>query len=168
MGRARELAERFYELFAEGDMEAAFGDFAPDCVSLTPSGHLDNERHKAAARTLKGALPDGRMELIRVHEWADEVYVTGRFKGTHVNDIKTPLGVVPASGNSLDMYFTDYIRVANGRIVECEAVWDRLGMLAQLGASVGEDIGHLPAALLAKAMTSRGQPPVVTRRSRDS
>ena len=88
------------------------------------------------------------MELIRVLESGDEVYITGRFKGTHQNDFATPLGVVPASGNTLDMFFADYFRVAEGKIVECEAVWDRLGMVAQLGANVGADIGHLPAALL--------------------
>jgi len=154
MGEATRLAERFYELFAEGDMDVAYADFAPDCISVTPSGLLDNERHKAAARTLKAAMPDAHMELLRVHEWNDEVYVTGRFKGTHLNDLHTAVGVVPASGRSLDMYFTDYIRVAAGRIVECEAAWDRLGMIAQLGADVGEDIGHLPALLLAV-----GRPP---------
>lgn len=148
MGEARELAERFYERFAEGDMELALADFAPGCISITPSGRLDNERHKAAARTLKGAMPDAHMELTRVREWGDEVYVTGWFKGTHVNDLETALGVVPASGKSLNMYFTDYLRVAGGKIVECEAAWDRLGMVAQLGADVGDDAGHLPALLL--------------------
>lgn len=153
MGQARELAERFYEQFATGDMEAAFADFDPECIALTPSGRLNNEKHKAAARTLKGAMPDGHMELIRVREWGDEVYVTGRFKGTHLNDISTPLGVIPASGNALDMYFTDYFRVADGKIVECEVARDRLGMVAQL-AGVGADIGRLPVVLLNLAATA--------------
>jgi hypothetical protein len=70
---------------------------------------------------------------------------TGRFKGTHQNDCATPLGVIPASGNPLDMFFADYFRVAEGKIVECVAVWDRLGLVAQLGANVGADSGRLPA-----------------------
>ena len=149
MGHATEVAERFYARFAEGDMDVAFADFAPNCVARTPSGLLDNEAHKAAARSLKAAMPDGHMELVRVRGWGDEVYVTGWFRGTHVNDFRTPLGVVPASGNALAMYFTDYVRVVAGRIVECEAVWDRLGMVAQLGAAVAADIGHMPALLAA-------------------
>ncbi|HUQ63779.1 MAG TPA: nuclear transport factor 2 family protein [Acidimicrobiales bacterium] len=147
---AREVAERFYERFGEGDMIAAFADFAPDCVAFTPSGRLDNERHIAAARSLKSAMPDGRMQLIRVREWGEEVYVTGWFRGTHLHELNTPLGAIPASGKSLEMYFTDYFRVAGGRIVECEAVWDRLGMVAQLGTGIAADVGHLPAALLAR------------------
>jgi hypothetical protein len=38
--------------------------------------------------------------------------------------------------------------LAGGKIVECEAVWDRLGMVAQLGAGVAGDVGHLPALLV--------------------
>jgi predicted ester cyclase len=73
------------------------------------------------------------MELIRVLEAGDEVYVTGMFKGTHENDLATPLGPVRPSGHTLDLLFVDYFRVVNGKIVECEAVRDRLGMIAQLG-----------------------------------
>lgn len=31
----------------------------------------------------------------------------------------------------------DYFRVADGRIVEHEVIWDQLGLLAQLGALPG-------------------------------
>jgi hypothetical protein len=57
----------------------------------------------------------------------DEIYVTGRFKGTHTGDLSTPLGPVPASGKELDLLFVDYFRVTNEKIVECEVVRDRLG-----------------------------------------
>jgi predicted ester cyclase len=133
MGEARDVAERFFERFGAGDITGAMACFAPECISLTPSGALNNAKHGAAAQALKKALPDGRMELIRVLESGDEVYVTGRFKGTHENDLATPLGTIPASGNTLDLLFVDYFRVANGKIVECEAVRDRLDMIAQLG-----------------------------------
>lgn len=36
------------------------------------------------------------MELIRTLESGDEIYVTGRFKGTHKNDLETPLGTIVA------------------------------------------------------------------------
>ncbi len=133
MGEAREVAERFFERFGAGDIAGAMACFAPDCVSITPTGALNNARHGAAARALKQALPDSRMELIRVLEWGDEIYVTGRFKGTHENDLATPVGTIRRSGNTLDLLFVDYFRVANGKIVECEAVRDRLDMIIQLG-----------------------------------
>ena len=133
MGEARDVAERFFERFAAGDIPGAMACFAPDCISVTPAGPVNNARHGAAAEALKKALPDSRMELIRVLESGDEIYVTGRFKGTHSSDLATPLGTIPASGKSLDLLFVDYFRVVNGRIVECEAVRDRLDMILQLG-----------------------------------
>ena len=158
MGEAREVAERFYERFGAGDIVGAFADFAPECIALTPSGPLDNEAHAATARMLKHALPDGHFELIRTIESGDEIYITGRFKGTHKNDLVTRLGTIVASENNLDLFFADYLRVVNGKIVECEAVWDRLALVAQLGASVEDDVGHLPALLLSRGMTAAGEP----------
>ena len=67
-------------------------------------------------------------------------------QGTHRNDLATPLGTIVASDHPLDLFFTDYFRVASGKIVECEAVWDRLSIVAQLGASIGADVGHLQAS----------------------
>lgn len=133
MGETREVAERFFERFGAGDIAGAMACFAPECISLTPAGAVDNAKHRAAAQALKNALPDSRMELIRVLEAGDEIYVTGRFKGTHENNLATPLGTIPASGKALDLLFVDYFRVANGKIIECEAVRDRLDMIVQLG-----------------------------------
>ena len=133
MGEARAVAEQFFERFGAGDLDGAFALFASDCIALTPSGPLDNSKHHAAARALKRALPDSYMELLRVLELDDEVYVTGRFRGTHEGDLVTPIGTVPASGRTLDLLFVDYFRVRHGLIVECEAVRDRLDMILQLG-----------------------------------
>ena len=51
------------------------------------------------------------MELIRDLESGDEASVTGRFKGTHQNDLATPLGTMAGSGKKLDLLFVDYFRV---------------------------------------------------------
>jgi hypothetical protein len=66
MGETREVAERFFERFGAGDIAGAMACFAPECISLTPAGAVDNAKHRAAAQALKNALPDSRMELIRV------------------------------------------------------------------------------------------------------
>ena len=133
MGQTREVAERFFERFGTGDIDGAMECFAPDCISVTPAGAMNNARHHAAAEALKHAFPDARMEMIRVLESKDEVYVTGHFKGTHRNDLATPLGTLPGTGKALDLLFVDYFRVVDGKIVECEAVRDRLEMILQLG-----------------------------------
>ena len=111
MGQTQEVVERFFERFGSGDIDGALECFAPDCISITPSGALNNARHHAAAQALKDALPDSHMELTRVLESGDEIYVTGRFKGT---------------------LFVDYFRVMDGKIIECEAVRDRLDMILRL------------------------------------
>ncbi len=74
------------------------------------------------------------MEVVRAVEADGEVYLTGRFKGTHTGDLVSPEGTIPASGTSLDLPFADYFRVSGGKIVEHEVIWDQMGLLAQLGA----------------------------------
>jgi len=117
---------------------------------LTQSGALNNEKHEAVARNLKHAIPDGHMEMIHTLESRGEIFVTGRFKGTHRNDLSTPFGTIVASNNALDLFFTGW----RAEIVEREAVWDRLSLVAQLGGSIRADVGHLPA-LLSRSMTGR-------------
>jgi predicted ester cyclase len=134
MGKTRDVVERFYECFGANDLDGAFACFAPECIAVGLSGPLDNSAHHAAAVALKNAMPDCHMELVRILEMDDEIYVTGRFKGTHTGDLYTPLGPLPVSAKELDLLFVDYFRVANEKIVDCEVVRDRLGMMIQLGA----------------------------------
>jgi predicted ester cyclase len=134
MGKTGDVVARFYERFGANDLDGAFACFAPECIAVGLSGPLDNSAHHAAALALKKAMPDCYMELVRILEMDDQIYVTGRFKGTHTGDLSTPLGPVAASGKALDLLFVDYFRVANEKIVECEVVRDRLGMMIQLGA----------------------------------
>jgi len=47
MGEARKAAERFYELFEAGDLDGAAALFDDSCVTITPSGPLKNEEHRA-------------------------------------------------------------------------------------------------------------------------
>lgn len=134
MAEAREVAERYYQSFADGDLDRATALFAPDCVTVTPAGSFPPPEHEAFGRSFKNALPDARMELLRAVEAGPEVYITGRFKGTHSGDLVTPQGTLPASGNQLDVLFVDYFRVDGGTIVEHEVIWDQLQMMSQLGA----------------------------------
>jgi len=67
------------------------------------SGPLDNSAPDAAAVALKKAMPDRDMELVRILEMDDGIYVAGRFKGTHTGDLPTSLGPVAASDKELDL-----------------------------------------------------------------
>lgn len=134
MGQAREVVERFYELFSAGDFAGASALYADDCITVTPAGALNNAEHEAFGRAFRNAFPDGRMEVARAVEAGDEVCMIGRFKGTHTGDLASPQGTIPASGNSLDMPFADYFRISAGVIAEQESIFDQMTLLGQLGA----------------------------------
>ena len=137
MGEARDMADTFYEHFGAGDLKAVTALFADGCVTVTPAGTFTPEEHEAFGQGFKNAFPDSRMEVVRAVESADEVYITGRFKGTHTGPLVSPQGTIPPSGQPLDLPYADYFRVAGGRIVEHEVIWDQLGFLGQLGALPG-------------------------------
>ena len=134
MGEARDVAEQYYERFGAGDFEGAMALFTDDCVTITPAGSFNLSEHEAFGRVFKDALPDAHMRLVRAVENGSEVYITGRFQGTHQGDLVSPQGTIPASGNTLDMPFADYFRISDGRIAEHEVIWDQMTLLGQLGA----------------------------------
>ena len=134
MGEALTAAEAFYDAFATADVSKWLPLFDDDCITVTPAGALDKAGHEQLGRAFHGAFPDARMEVVRTVESGDEVYISGRFKGTHTGDLVSPAGTIPASGQPIDFAYVDYFRVADGKIVAEEVVWDQLTFLAQVGA----------------------------------
>lgn len=134
MGSARETVDRFYRSAGEGDVESLSACFADGCLTTTPAGTFDKAEHQAFFRAFKTAMPDAHMEVVRAVESGDEIFISGRFKGTHQADLITPQGTIQASGNALDLAYADYFRVEADQIVEHEVVWDSMAMLTQLGA----------------------------------
>jgi steroid delta-isomerase-like uncharacterized protein len=135
MGEARETVDRFYRSAGDGDMEALSACFADSCVTATPAGSFDKAQHEEFFRAFKNAMPDAHMQVVRAVESGNEVFVSGRFRGTQEGDLVSPQGTIPASGNALDLPYADYFRVEADQIVEHEVVWDSMTMLAQLGAA---------------------------------
>jgi steroid delta-isomerase-like uncharacterized protein len=133
MGTALQTAERFYDRFAAGDFAGVTALFAADCPTVTPAGTMTPAEHEAFGQAFKAALPDAHMEVDTAVEAGEEVFIGGRFVGTHTGDLITPQGTLPASGNRLDLPYADYFRIVEGTIVEHRVYWDQAGMLAQLG-----------------------------------
>jgi predicted ester cyclase len=74
------------------------------------------------------------MAIDHAVDGGDEVFVEGRFLGTHDGDLVSPQGTIPASGNKLELRFADYFKVAGDRVVEHRTYWDQMDMMGQLGA----------------------------------
>jgi len=137
MGAALDTAKRFFDQFANGDLEAADALFADDCAFNMPAGPLNKAEHRAMGEAFKAALPDARMLVDNAVDGGDSVFLEGRFVGTHNGDLLSPDGTIPASGNKLELPFADYFKVSNGKIVEHRTYFDQVSMMRQLGAMPG-------------------------------
>jgi len=131
----REIVERFYANFNNGDLEAAVQDFAPDVHTLEPSAGemVGRDAWRQFGETFKRALPDARLELVSILESGDRAAVEGRFAGTHTGPLVSPQGEVPPSGNAVDMPYADFFEVRDGQVVEHHVYYDQVVMLTQLG-----------------------------------
>ena len=134
MGEALTAAQGFYDAFATAEVSNWIGLFSDDCRTVTPAGAFDKAGHEALGKAFHDAFPDAHMEVARTLEAGDEVYITGRFKGTHTGDLNSPDGTIPASGRSIDFAYVDYFRVVDGKIVAEEVIWDQMTLLGQIGA----------------------------------
>ena len=76
------------------------------------------------------ALPDLRFTVERIFGEADRVMAHVRGRATHKGEFKG----VPATGTEIEWTVTTFVRFADGKIVECWAIADTLGILQQLGA----------------------------------
>jgi predicted ester cyclase len=134
MGQSRSVVEKFYDLFAANNIHEATDLFDPSCVTVMPTGSLNQEQHEDMGHAFKSALPDAKMVIDHVVESDDEVVVLGHFRGTHTGDLHSPSGTIPASGKHLDLRFIDYFKVNRGVIVDHQTIFDQIEMLGQLGA----------------------------------
>ena len=134
MGEAKGVVDSFYELFAAGKIVDATALFDPACITLMPSGPLNQAEHEGIGLAFKAGLPNSHMVLDKIVEAGNELVVLGHFRGTHTGDLQSPGGTIPASGNELNLRFFDYFKVEGGRIVDHQTIFDQMEMLGQLGA----------------------------------
>jgi steroid delta-isomerase-like uncharacterized protein len=135
MGEALDAVRRFYDAFAAGDLDRADEVFADDCRFVMPTGPLTKTEHRVMGSAFRDALPDSAMVIDHAVDGGDEVFVEGRFVGTHTGDMVTPQGTMPATGNKLEVRFADYFKASGGLITDHRTYWDQMEMAAQLGAA---------------------------------
>lgn len=108
------------------------GNFDVYDEMLAPS--LDIQGEKEWARSLYAAFGNMRFTIFDILAEGDQVAVHWRVDATHQGDY---LGV-PATGKPVTYQGIAWLRIANGKIVEDTAYWDKLSILQQLGAAPRE------------------------------
>ena len=137
MGEALDAVNRFYSLFADGKLDAADELFAEDAKFVMPPGPMTKAEHRVLGDGFKAAFPDSNMVVEHAVDGGDEVFVEGRYLGTHTGPMESPQGTIPATGNKIELRFADYFRVSGGLITDHRTYWDQAQMMTQLGLMTG-------------------------------
>lgn len=126
------LERRFFEeMLNNGELTVGEELFAVDAVdhAAFPGQVSGREGFKQAVQFMHGAFPDIHYVIDDIVAEGDRVATRWTLRGTHSGEF---FGV-PATGNQVTVEGIHILRFANGQIVECWEVWDRLSMLQQLG-----------------------------------
>jgi predicted ester cyclase len=125
--------DRLLRLWNEPADEADFAQAYADPVVLngvpTSCAQL-----AAMARGLHAAVSEQEREIVDVSEGPGKVTVAFVVRGRHIGPLPTRLGVVPPTGQPVQMTVIDIFTLVDGLIAEVRAVSDEFGMLIRLGA----------------------------------
>ena len=127
------VSRRFFEIFAEGDLDALDEVMAPDAVDHDPYNPHANEGLEGAKKTIamyREAFPDVSFEVEDQVAEGDKVATRWVGTGTHEG---TLMGVEPTGKRSSTAGIA-IDRIENGKIVESWNSWDTLGMMQNIGA----------------------------------
>jgi steroid delta-isomerase-like uncharacterized protein len=136
MSDLRSIVERFYAAFNRGDFDAVAEVFAPDVETTDPglgTAVRGVEAWTAYGEAFKRALPDARLNLRAAVASGDTVAVEGAFTGTFTAPLITPQGEVPPTGRAIDVPYSDFFTIRDGRIVSHRVYYDQVELGTQLG-----------------------------------
>jgi steroid delta-isomerase-like uncharacterized protein len=97
------------------------------------SSSMDIEEQKEFVRAQLAALGNLHLTILDLLAEGDQVAIHWRIDGAHKGDF---LGV-SATGKLVTFQGIAWLRIADGKIVEDTAYWDKLSILQQLGAAPG-------------------------------
>ena len=134
MTQAKQLTDRFWQLFESNQIEALAAVIDADCHFKMPGMELRGS--EAVQQMLSGyrmAFPDLRHAVKGYIESGDAVAVELEVTGTHNGPMQTPQGTVPATGKKVVWESCDLVRVKNGKIVSWHVYHDTVPFLTALG-----------------------------------
>jgi predicted ester cyclase len=134
MGQARDVVVGKFAALNAQDQDKMVGYFSPQAQKQIPAGTLSGSDQIAAfVSAVWEAFPDIELALTEVVEQGSKVSVRGAMVGTHAGTLHTPSGDIPATGQRIDLAFSDSYEVVDGLIVASHLYFDRLSLLEQLG-----------------------------------
>jgi len=127
----REVVRREVAFWNGHDAEAAGEVYAASYLGHDPAGtHAGSfEQLKQSCAATFAAFPDLALTADDVIVEGDMAVKRWTVRGTHKGDW---MGI-PATGKEITITGNNIFRIANGKIVECWAQSDALGMMQQLG-----------------------------------
>lgn len=139
MGQARLLVDRAWAAIETGAFERLDGIFAVDAELTTATGSGRGVEYvKGVFRRHVDVYPDMAHEVLSAVESAagDAVALEIEFTGTLRGELRTPLGVIRPTGQTVRWRSADHVRTDGERIVSWHAHFDRLALLEQFGLTV--------------------------------
>ncbi|HEY3259843.1 MAG TPA: ester cyclase [Pseudonocardiaceae bacterium] len=134
MARTRELVEKFYDAFNNGDLDAARQYFDEDMENVDPTGTLNGwDAFRQFVAVFKASMPDARLNAKVWIDGGAVVAIEGTFTGTFTNPLPSPQGEIPPTGKSFELPFVEINHAPSGRITSHRVYYDQMAFLAALG-----------------------------------
>jgi steroid delta-isomerase-like uncharacterized protein len=119
------------EIYNRGDLAVVDEVAASDLVIHASSQEIHGrEGAKQYVAALRAGFPDLRLTVEEQIAEGDMVVTRWTARGTHRGEFQS----VPPTGREIRLTGTDIYRVIDGKVVECWAHVDELGLMRQLGA----------------------------------
>ncbi|WP_171041455.1 ester cyclase [Sinomonas susongensis] len=120
------------EGFGQGNLDVLDELMSPDFIEheAGPGEGRGLEGVKAIVTMLHTAFPDVRATIEEMSADGDKLWARVVFEGTHTGDL---LGI-PPTGKPVRVDAIDLCRFEAGKLVEHWGVFDRMGMMEQVGA----------------------------------
>jgi ketosteroid isomerase-like protein len=133
MTNAKQVTDKFWQLFEAGDLDAIEPLLDPDFSFKMPGAEMRGfAAMKAMLTGYRVAFPDLSHKVKHFVESGDTVALELDVKGTHTGPMITPAGPIPPSGKQVVWESCDYIRVRGGRILSWHVYHDSSALQAAL------------------------------------
>lgn len=107
---------------------------APDVELVAPQGtYRGRDEVMAFFKQEWAAFTRGDTTIVNAHESEDSVSAECRIKAVNDGPVTTPMGVIPATGRSIDLTYALWARQEAGLLKSLRIYFDSMAYAAQLG-----------------------------------